>query len=475
MGSGTHTTAKGPGGATQSAMAGDQQAIVDAMLAIEYLIANASPADAVQLVGFCRRRLDAAEAAIVANRYDSGATDSQIEDLFTRDGKTSRANARRTASRGKAVHANPTIGTKLASGDLSTEQADVLADAADESDGAAACDEELIEAVSKATPEQGRRKAKNWVTKRKSADDEQKRHDRQHRNRNVHRHRTSDGRFQLILEGPSHVLDRIERRIDEQAEAEYRADGGRDVSRSQHPRTSGQRRFDAACKLMVGEATSAAPKPAGRRSSMFITLTLDQLTGVDRSVVTACDGTRLPPSVVEQLACESEFVGVIFDTNGEVLWEGRRHRHATPAQIRALIVRDGGCVQCGAHHDRCVAHHILPWEAPRKGESNIDNLVFLCERCHVSLHQRNLTLVRNIETRAWSTRPATVDETPPSGGPPRKRRPDERSHGHRQRDRTVRAKPRIDELRRALHQGQPADNLTPPDNDSAATRPPADR
>ena len=479
MGSGTHTTGS-------SAKVGDRQTVVDAMLSIEHVIANAAPGDALQLVGFCRRRLDAAEAGIVADRYEAGASDSQVEDLFTRDGKTSKATARKTASRGKAVHANPTIATKLADGDLSTEQADVLADAADESDGAAACDEELIEAVSKSTPEQGRRKAKNWVTKRKSADEVQKQHDRQHRNRCVYRNRTGDGREQLIIEGPGHELDGMERRIVEQADHEYRADGGREVPRHKHPRTKDQRRYDAAKKLVLGNpadgvssekpgtqessSTQTQTKPrksAGRRSTMFVTLTLDQLLGVDRSTVTACDGTRLPPSVVEQLACESEFVGVVFDRNGEVLWEGRKHRHATPAQVRALIVRDGGCVECGAHHDRCVAHHILPWEAPRKGETNIDNLVFLCERCHVRLHQRNLTSVRNIETREWETRPATADETPPSGGPAPRRRPGERAHGHRQRDRTVNAKPRIDELRRKLHQGQPSNNLTPPSTDSA--------
>ena len=81
------------------------------MLSIEHVIANAAPADALQLVGFCRRRLDAAEAGIVADRYEAGASDSQVEDLFTRDGKTSKAKARKTASRGKAVHANPAIAT----------------------------------------------------------------------------------------------------------------------------------------------------------------------------------------------------------------------------------------------------------------------------------------------------------------------------------------------------------------------------
>ena len=295
----------------------------------------------------------------------------------------------------------------------------MLADAADESDGAAACDEELIEAVSKSTPEQGRRKAKRWVTKRKSADDVQRTHDRQHRNRCVYRNRTGDGREQVIFEGPGHELDRMERRIGDGADREYRADGGRDVPRHKHPRTRDQRRYDAAKKLMLGDhdeelsqgfdrgetaesvgtnrsSGSETPgavasskvktqkqQPAGRRSTMFVALTIDQLMGVDRSTVTACDGTHLPPSVVEQLACESEFVGVVFDRAGEVLWQGRRHRHATPAQVRALIVRDGGCVECGAHHDLCVAHHVLPWEAPRRGETNIDNLVFLCDRCHV--------------------------------------------------------------------------------------------
>lgn len=467
------------------------------MLVIEHAVACAGPDAGLQLLGFCRRRLDAAEASIVAGRYEAGASDSQVEDLFTSDGKTSKAQARKKASRGKVVHANPTIGSKLASGDLSAEQADVLADAAEDTDGAAACDEELIESVSKVNPEQGKRKAKDWVTKRKDASDVQSEHNQQHRNRSVHRVRKRDGRHQLIIEGSETAIDRIERRVEEQGNAEYQADGGRDVPRHNHPRTRDQRRFDGTERLFRTSdgstgtdssgpdasaesprsaepeasrasvefgASEPSPKSSGsraatRQSTTFVAITLDQLNGVDRSVITSCDGSRLPPSVVEQLACESDLVGVIFDEIGELLWQGRRHRRATPAQIRALIARDGGCVRCHAHHDQCVAHHILPWEAPGKGKTDIDNLVFLCERCHVRLHQQNLTLVRDVETQSWKTRPATPAETPPSGGRPPKRRPGERAHGHRQSQRTVGAKPRLDELRRNLHQGEPTGNL----------------
>ena len=113
----------------------------------------------------------------------------------------------------------------------------------------------------------------------------------------------------------------------------------------------------------------------------------------------------------------ANWIGQIFSARGELLWQGRKTRLATPAQINGLISRDGGCVECGAHHSKCVAHHLLPWEAPRKGPTNINNLVFVCDDCHVRLHRNKQTMFYDPKSQTWKTRRATPDEIPPDGGP----------------------------------------------------------
>jgi hypothetical protein len=65
---------------------------------------------------------------------------------------------------------------------------------------------------------------------------------------------------------------------------------------------------------------------------------------------------------------------------------------------------------------RCQAHHLIPWNAPAKGTTDIDQLALQCGSCHRELHQHNHTLYRTTGHTGrivWATRPATPDETPP--------------------------------------------------------------
>ena len=72
----------------------------------------------------------------MSERYDAGDSDVQVENLFD-DGKTSKAEAKKRAA-GKAVNANLGLADRMREGTLSTDQADVIADAAKDTDGAAA-------------------------------------------------------------------------------------------------------------------------------------------------------------------------------------------------------------------------------------------------------------------------------------------------------------------------------------------------
>ena len=397
-------------------------AITDSMISVDHSLSHLPAKTALELVEFCRRRLDASEARILADRYEKGASDRDVEDMAAgSDGKTSKAAAKKRARRAKATNANPDLADRLAEGDMSSEQVDVIADAADETDGAAACDEELIDTVASTNPEQGKKKAREYVNTRRDAHDVQKRFDRQNRKRGVYRHRLSNGNEAITIHGPTEHIDEIERSIHAASEIEYRNDGGRDIAKHKHPRTRDQRNFDAARKIFTQNGSDGSGTPStsssDRRATIFVRVTVDQLNGDDPSPFTTVDGKPLPQSLVEELMQHASWVGQVFSTQGELLWQGRKTRLATPAQIRGLISRDGGCVECGAHHSKCVAHHLLPWEAPRKGPTNINNLVLLCTDCHVRLHRKKRTMFFDFDTQTWRTRRATADEIAPDGGP----------------------------------------------------------
>jgi 5-methylcytosine-specific restriction protein A len=83
---------------------------------------------------------------------------------------------------------------------------------------------------------------------------------------------------------------------------------------------------------------------------------------------------------------------------GPVRWQplavGFAERFATPAQRRALAVRDGsGCAHpgCTVPVWRTIAHHIVPWD--QGGATDLPNLVLLCRFHHRQVHRGALTVI----------------------------------------------------------------------------------
>ena len=106
---------------------------------------------------------------------------------------------------------------------------------------------------------------------------------------------------------------------------------------------------------------------------------------------------------------------MLFDPTGEQpLWAGRAIRGCTDTQWRALLVRDGECVLTGADPTHCEAHHLLPYEAPGKGRTDITNLAMVSVTVHHWLHDSKLTLYQESDG-TWATRPALHHEIAPRG------------------------------------------------------------
>jgi hypothetical protein len=237
----------------------------------------------------------------------------------------------------------------------------------------------------------------------------------------------------LTLEGPDAVIDRAWAQIQADADAAYRNAGGRDHPVGEHVPWE-HRLFDAAIAYFNG-TTGDDTQPAGNQPSSSTFSAGSKRAGKSRPgskppivVSIRLDDLGVKPATQhgtgpisnelfqEYVAAGSPIYALFTDSNAQPLWLGRTRRHASVAQYLALVVRDGACVRCGASPQRCQAHHLIPWNAPAKGTTDIDQLALQCGPCHRELHQHNHTLFRTIGPTGsivWATRPATPDETPP--------------------------------------------------------------
>ena len=380
------------------------------------------------------RKIAAVEAELLAEHVGSDGDTRRAERMLA-DGKTSKREQRKKAARAKAVGDNAGLATKMASGAMSAEQVDVIADASSRTNGDAGVDSDLIDKVAAVPPEQGRAIVDDYVAARSTAHGVQSEHDRQRKlRRALSFYAKKNGLEAIVIEGDGiarkQMWDAIEKRADEM----YLADGGRDLPDRKHPRTRSQRLFDAAHELICGTPNNQDSNTANRakrakranaakrasrakasssRPRIVITLTLDKLLGRDPASVAIQSGFGpIPDSVLADYAQHADILAALLDRNGDPLWLARLKRHATQTQLIALIIRDKHCVLCGADHTRCEVHHIKPWNAPIKGETNLDELVLLCQHCHHQLHANEHTIYRD-HTRTWRTRPATPDEIAP--------------------------------------------------------------
>jgi hypothetical protein len=403
--------------------------------------------------GLARSKFEAVEVRRLAAEVGADGDDRRARKLAGR-GERSKASARRAAARAAAVSKNPALADDLESGQLSDEKLDSIADAAS-GDESAATDDKFIDEIKKRSVDQGRKLARKRKTQAKSGEGE---HDKQRRLRNARRWKDSlTGLSVLALSGDDATIEELWNGLSAEEKRLKEADGGRDLAASKHPRTFDQRLFDAAANLIrgAGSGSGLGRVGGGGKPSIVVAVPVD---GSGASVVGADGGGHLPDSAVREMLARAEVsVELIDSITGKPLWHGRLKRHATSAQWVAMIVRDGGCALCDAHWARCEAHHMMPWNAPAKGETNIDEMALLCVSCHHDLHAEELTLER-LDDGTYKTRPATSDEIAPK-----------RSEHDRQR-------PRRSEC--AAAHGEPATTPPPdherrcgPDNPSLRARP----
>lgn len=104
------------------------------------------------------------------------------------------------------------------------------------------------------------------------------------------------------------------------------------------------------------------------------------------------NGPGLHRQAARRIACDAALVAVVHHVGaGEPLRLGRKTRPVSPAQRRALRIRDGGCRFPGCpRRTHLNAHHVRPWSL--FGSTDLDNLVLLCRFHHMLVHEGGFTV-----------------------------------------------------------------------------------
>ena len=109
-------------------------------------------------------------------------------------------------------------------------------------------------------------------------------------------------------------------------------------------------------------------------------------------MASTADGDPLPVGVIERLAGESSWFGLVLSAKGVPMWKGRNVRRVTTSQFQALMALYGGCAGCGEpDEDKLNAHHMDPFA--RGGGTDLDNLMPLCWGCHNKIHDHGWQVV----------------------------------------------------------------------------------
>lgn len=195
--------------------------------------------------------------------------------------------------------------------------------------------------------------------------------------------------------------------------------------------------------------TAVQPELGNQRPQLSVVVDAERLKSGRGGVGLPWTGAVVPAAVARRWACDAEISGVVASvlpppraiplmlgsspdlpqiTGGWLpLDVGRASRLATTGQVKALRVRDGGCVHPGCPRTAayCHAHHVTHWADG--GGTDLSNLVLLCRHHHRSLHDGVWRLRADPDRpgRFMASTPAgwTAAQTAADRSPPMRQRP----------------------------------------------------
>lgn len=141
----------------------------------------------------------------------------------------------------------------------------------------------------------------------------------------------------------------------------------------------------AFCSLLEGLDPNRLPLHGGTATSLVITLDLETLIrGVGHGTLPT--GETVSAGELRRLACTADLIPAVLGTGSHALDLGLTARLFSPAQRRALALRDTHCRArgCDIPATWCEAHHLVPWSGG--GRTDLENGVLLCSHHHHRIH-----------------------------------------------------------------------------------------
>jgi hypothetical protein len=165
-------------------------------------------------------------------------------------------------------------------------------------------------------------------------------------------------------------------------------------------RTPTQRRHDALGELVLGAlddgqvGEKVLPEVMGQRPHVVMTVDVAGLLDEHgHPLAELLRAGRISAELAQRLACDAIVSRGILNTPSEVLDLGRERRVVSPAQVRALRIRDKHCrvPGCTAHVRHW--HHIVWWT--HGGPTDLTNIAGICYYHHRQIHDGHWQLTGN--------------------------------------------------------------------------------
>jgi hypothetical protein len=148
-----------------------------------------------------------------------------------------------------------------------------------------------------------------------------------------------------------------------------------------HHRRLGQ----AFCALLEHLDPTRLPEHGGDATTVMVTIDLDALRQ-DLATGAILGGEPLSATAIRRLACTANIIPVVLGGNGQILDLGRSRRLFSPAQRKAIRLRDQHCrgEGCSVPAPWCEVHHLKPWS--EGGNTDLKDGILYCTWHHHRAH-----------------------------------------------------------------------------------------
>ena len=174
---------------------------------------------------------------------------------------------------------------------------------------------------------------------------------------------------------------------------------GDPVARLSYPKRMGQ----AFIQLLESLDPTRLPLHGGDATTLVVTVSLDALRAdlatadlIGAGLVPGDDltGDQITAAQARRLACTAKILPVVLGGESLPLDLGRTRRLYSPAQRKALLIRDRTCRAegCDVPGTWCEAHHHDPWHTG--GHTDLADGVLFCSHHHHQAHEPRWRLQR---------------------------------------------------------------------------------